>query len=99
MLRDLEFVDQETERLVRRQVGTRYCLRENDLRPVADDYKWPAGKWGGGESGLPQVLSDKRTFFPQLCPQEYLRFEHVGDPIKFDDLDLRLFTAEELNIP
>ena len=43
-------------------------------------------------------MSDNRTLFPQLCPQEFLRLEHVRDPIKFDDLDLRLFTAGELNI-
>ena len=96
-LRDLEFLDQEVERLVRGQVGTRYGLREDVNRPVAEDFERPAGK-RGEKSGLRQVLSDNRTFFPQLCTREYLRFEHVRDPIKFDDLDLRLFTAGELNI-
>ena len=52
----------------------------------------------GQKSGLRQVLSDNRTFYPQLSPQEYLRFEHARDPIKSDDLDLRLFIAGELNI-
>ena len=96
-LRDLKFLDQEAERLVRGQVGTRYGLRDDVYRPVAEDFERPAGK-RGGKSGLRQVLSENRTFFPQLCLQEYLRFEHVRDPIKFDDLDLRLFTAGELNI-
>ena len=96
-LRDPEFLDQEAEGLVRGEVGTRYGLRDDVNRPVAEDFERPADK-RGEKSGLRQVLSDNRTFFPQLCPQEYLRFEHVRDPIKFDDLDLRLYTAGELNI-
>ena len=32
------------------------------------------------------------------CEGLYLRFEHVRGHIKFDDFDLRLFTAGELNI-
>ena len=83
--------------MVHRHVGARYGFWKGDDRLVIEDFDKPAGK-RGEKSGLRQVLSNNRTIFPQLCPQEYLRFEHVRDPVKFDDLDQRLFTAGELNI-
>ena len=95
-LKDLEFLDQEAERVVHRQVGSRYDP-EYTSRPAKQDFDIPAGK-RGERSGLHQVLNDNRARTPQLCPQEYLRLEHVRDPIKYDDLDLRLFVSGELNI-
>ena len=95
-LKDLDFLDQEAERVVHRQVGTRYDP-EYASRPEQQDFDIPAGK-RGERSGLLQVLNDNRARTPQLCLQEYLRLEHVRDPIKYDDLDLRLFISGELNI-
>ena len=95
-LKDLEFLDQEAERVVHHQVGARYDP-EYASRPAQQDFDIPTGKWGE-RSGLRQVLNDNRARTQQLCPQEYLRLEHVRDPIKYDDLDLRLFVSGELNI-
>ena len=96
-LRDLEFLDHEADRVVQQHVGARYGFEGSLDRPIPEDYDRIPGK-RGEKSWLRQVLSNNRTLFPQLCPQEFLRLEHVRDPIKFDDLDLRLFTAGELNI-
>ena len=96
LLKDLEFLDQEVERVVHGQVGARYDP-EYSSRPEQQDFDIPAGK-RGERSGLRQVLNHNRARTPQLCPQEYLRVEHVRDPIKYDDLDLRLFVSGELNI-
>ena len=52
----------------------------------------------GEKSGLRQVLKDNRARTSQLCLQEYLHLEHIRDPIKYDDLELRLFVSGELNI-
>ena len=62
-----------------------------------DDYEDIIGK-RGKKSGLRQVISDVRTQNAQLYPQECLRLEHVRNPIKVDDLDLRLFVSGEIYI-
>ena len=96
-LRHLEFLDHEADGIVRQQVGVRYGFEGSLDRPIPEDYDRISGK-RGEKSGLCQVLSENRTLFPQLCPQEFLTLKHVRDLIKFDYLDLRLFTTGELNI-
>ena len=97
-LRDLDFLDQEADRIVQQEVGIRVGSgRAPNVMPAMDDYEDLIGK-RGKKSGLRQVISDVRTQNAQLCPQECLRLEHVRNPIKFDDLDLRLFVSGEINI-
>ena len=95
-LKDSEFLDQEAEQVVHRQVGARYD-RKHVHRPVVEEFDIPSVK-RGEKSGLCLVLNNNRARTPQLCPQEYLCLEQVRDPIKYDDLDLRLFVSRELNI-
>ena len=49
------------------------------------------------KSGLKAKASD-RVVYPQLCPQEKLSMEYVKEPLDFDNLDLRLLAAGELEI-
>ena len=96
-LRDLEFLDHEADRVVRQPVGARYGFDGGPDWPIPEDYDIISGK-RGEKSRLHQVLSENQTLFPQLCPQWFLRLEHVRDPIKFNDLDLRLSNTGEFNI-
>ena len=90
-LKGFEFLDQEVERVVHRQVG---APSDPKLvrRPAAEEFYILSGK-RAEKWRLCQVLNDNRARTPQLCHQEYLRHEHVRDSIKYDDLDLRLFVS------
>ena len=90
-LKDLDFLDQEVERVVHHQVGAPFDPKLV-CRPAAEEFDILSGK-RGEKSRLRQVLNDNRAWTPQLCPQEYLHLEHVRDSIKYDDLDLRLFVS------
>ena len=63
-LKDFEFLDQEAEWVVHRQVGVR-CDPEHVHRPAAGEFDILSGK-GGEKSGVRQVLKDNRARTRQL---------------------------------
>ena len=93
-LKDLDYLDRVAERYVQEKLKISGDVHRSSLDPA--DYTSSTGR--KEKSGLRQVMSESRIVNPQLCPQERLRLEHIRDPIKFDDLDLRLFVSGELNI-
>ena len=94
-LKDLKHLEDQADKVLRENLHLLGDLSE-DNPPELDNYNSVTGR--REKSGLRQVSSDSKTKNPQLCPQEFLRLEHVRDPIKYEDLDLRLFVAGELNI-
>ena len=48
-------------------------------------------------SGINAKASEK-VKYPQRWPHAHLQYEYVNKQVKFDDLDLKLFIADELEI-
>ena len=96
-LKDLDYLEKVAERVVSQKLGLGLLVEEQN-QVERDNFDTAVGKVKKDKSGLRQVISDSKIVNPQLCPQECLRLEHVKEPLGYDDLDLRLFVAGEINI-